>query len=206
MIQLWLLWQKKIEQESIQSNCDNASKEYIYQQYLVVCFFYFRFLVATILVIIYLSNQTTQINHPENPYRTLDGILVLRCFFCNTFQTTIEYDMSSLRRVPICRLKSQSFGTDSWIVEAIEEVLVHFIFLLSLYFIYKTCFTYSYRWFDATICNHGLHPNGVQHLPKRPQQQAVQRTKSNNELITLFFLQLVPYHQQLNLKGLDWLH
>ena len=70
MIQLWLLWQKNIEQESIQSNCDNASKEYIYQQYFVVCFFYFRFLVATILVIIYLSNQTTQINHPENPETT----------------------------------------------------------------------------------------------------------------------------------------
>src|SRR5262249_3288535 len=34
------------------------------------CFFYFRFLVATILVIIYLSSQTTQINHPENPETT----------------------------------------------------------------------------------------------------------------------------------------
>jgi hypothetical protein len=29
----------------------------------------------------------------HDPQHTLDGMLVLRCFFCNTFQTTIEYDM-----------------------------------------------------------------------------------------------------------------
>jgi hypothetical protein len=29
----------------------------------------------------------------HDPNRTLDGMLVLRCFFCDTFQTPIEYDM-----------------------------------------------------------------------------------------------------------------
>ena len=28
-----------------------------------------------------------------DPQHALDGMLVLRCFFCNTFQTPIEYDM-----------------------------------------------------------------------------------------------------------------
>jgi hypothetical protein len=30
----------------------------------------------------------------HDPNRTLDGMLVLRCFFCNAFQTPIEYDMN----------------------------------------------------------------------------------------------------------------
>jgi hypothetical protein len=29
----------------------------------------------------------------HDPQHTLDGMLVLRCFFCNAFQTPIEYDM-----------------------------------------------------------------------------------------------------------------
>jgi hypothetical protein len=29
----------------------------------------------------------------HDPQHTLDGMLVLRCFFCNGFQTPIEYDM-----------------------------------------------------------------------------------------------------------------
>jgi hypothetical protein len=29
----------------------------------------------------------------HDPQHTLDGMLVLRCFFCKTFQTKIEYDM-----------------------------------------------------------------------------------------------------------------
>jgi hypothetical protein len=29
----------------------------------------------------------------HDPHHTLDGMLVLRCYFCNTFQTPIEYDM-----------------------------------------------------------------------------------------------------------------
>jgi hypothetical protein len=29
----------------------------------------------------------------HDPNRTLDGMLVLRCFFCNAFQTPIEFDM-----------------------------------------------------------------------------------------------------------------
>jgi hypothetical protein len=30
----------------------------------------------------------------HDPNRTLDGMLVLRCFFCNAFQTPIEYDIN----------------------------------------------------------------------------------------------------------------
>jgi hypothetical protein len=29
----------------------------------------------------------------NDPQHTLDGMLVLKCFFCNAFQTPIEYDM-----------------------------------------------------------------------------------------------------------------
>ena len=29
----------------------------------------------------------------HDPNRTLDGMLTLHCFFCNAFQTPIEYDM-----------------------------------------------------------------------------------------------------------------
>jgi hypothetical protein len=29
----------------------------------------------------------------HDPQHTLDGMLVLKCFFCNAFQTPIEYDM-----------------------------------------------------------------------------------------------------------------
>ena len=29
----------------------------------------------------------------HDPQHTLDGLLVLKCFFCNAFQTPIEYDM-----------------------------------------------------------------------------------------------------------------
>jgi hypothetical protein len=29
----------------------------------------------------------------HDPNHTLDGMLVLRCFFCDAFQTPIEYDM-----------------------------------------------------------------------------------------------------------------
>jgi hypothetical protein len=29
----------------------------------------------------------------DNPHFTLDGMLVLRCYFCKTFQTPIEFDM-----------------------------------------------------------------------------------------------------------------
>jgi hypothetical protein len=32
-------------------------------------------------------------NLMHDPHHTLDGTLVLRCFFCDTFQTPIEYDM-----------------------------------------------------------------------------------------------------------------
>ena len=30
----------------------------------------------------------------HDPQHTLDGKLVLKCFFCNAFQTPIEYDMN----------------------------------------------------------------------------------------------------------------
>jgi hypothetical protein len=30
----------------------------------------------------------------HDPQHTLDGMLVLSCFFCHTFQTPIEYDMT----------------------------------------------------------------------------------------------------------------
>ncbi|MFZ0512089.1 MAG: hypothetical protein WAM14_10825 [Candidatus Nitrosopolaris sp.] len=29
----------------------------------------------------------------HDPQHTLDGMLVLKCFFCNAFQTPLEYDM-----------------------------------------------------------------------------------------------------------------
>jgi hypothetical protein len=32
-------------------------------------------------------------NLKHDPHHTLDGMLVLRCYFCKRFQTPIEYDM-----------------------------------------------------------------------------------------------------------------
>ena len=44
----------------------------------------------------YLSRELQALfpcNLMHDPQHTLDGMLVLKCFFCNAFQTPIEYDM-----------------------------------------------------------------------------------------------------------------
>jgi hypothetical protein len=51
----------------------------------------------------------------HDPRHTLDGMLVLKCFFCNTFQTPIEYDMrvhSHQKKVTDLPLRGNGFNMD----------------------------------------------------------------------------------------------